>query len=60
MAYIEIDLDDELFEKVQELAEEEGLSVEDVIIDIIKDEIEIDEEEVFDDYDNEEDIEYNN
>jgi hypothetical protein len=38
MTYVELDLEDELYEELRTLAEEEGVAVEDLIIDILKDE----------------------
>jgi len=39
MTYVELDVEDEMYEKLQELADEEGMSTEELIIDILKDEI---------------------
>ena len=39
MTYVELDIEDELYEQLQELADEEGVSTEELIIDILKDEI---------------------
>lgn len=38
MTYVELDLEDKLYEKLQELADEEGMSTEDLIVDILEDE----------------------
>ena len=38
MTYVELDLEDALYEELRTLAEEEGIAVEELIIDILKDE----------------------
>ena len=63
--YVELDIPDELFERLEELSEEEGLSIEDLIMDVLQDEVslegddmieeeeEVEEEELeVEDYDN--------
>lgn len=49
--YVELDLEEALYEKLDELATEEGVSVEDLIVDILTDEVDLDDED-------EEDTEY--
>lgn len=51
MTYVELDLEDGLYEELTTLAEEEGVTVEELIIDILKDEFSLprDSEEYTDD-----------
>jgi hypothetical protein len=65
--FIELDVEDDLYDELRTLAEEEDQSVEELIVDILKDEFDmlefeeteseeeeevLDEEETFIDYDN--------
>jgi hypothetical protein len=38
MTYVDLDLEDDLYQELQTLADEEGISVEDLIVDILRDE----------------------
>jgi len=51
MTYVELDVEDELFEKLQELADEEGISVEELIVETLKDEVAYIEDDIDDDDD---------
>jgi len=53
MTYVELDLNDGLYEKLEKLSSEEGISVEELINDILEDEVDFadDEEEVEDEDD---------
>ena len=56
--YVELDVPDDLFKKIEEIAEESGLSVEDFILDVLQDEADYTEDEdeteyeEIEDYDN--------
>lgn len=51
MIYLELDLDDELFNELRDLAEKEGMSVEELITEILKDEVSICDTAIDDDDD---------
>jgi hypothetical protein len=55
MTYVELDLEDELYEELRTLAEEEGVGVEELIVDILKDEFALPHDDEIDIDDDEED-----
>ena len=56
MAYVDgFDLDEELYEELQTLADEEGLSIEELIVDILKEEFSLTDDLESDDTDTDDD-----